>query len=92
MTIFYLQVTVIIDIKSELNPDFFKEKEENFDKLIYNVWKTVAVRLKSNRNILSKDVQSQSTSVEVKRINKQLLHMKQHVELVQFLKSIDVFY
>ena len=56
MTIFYIQITVIINIKSKLNHHFFNEKDENFDELIYNVWKTIVVRLKNDRNILSKDV------------------------------------
>ena len=84
-------MTVIIDIKFELNHHFFDKKDENFDELIYNVRKTVTVRLESNRNIFSKDIQSQSISIEVRRINKQLLHIKQHVELVQLLKLINVF-
>ena len=46
--------------KSEWNHYFFNEKDENFDELIYNVWETVVVRLKDDRNTFSKDVQSQS--------------------------------
>ena len=56
MTIFYIQATVIIDIKFELNHHFSDEKDENFDELIYNVWKTVIVSLESDRNIFSKNV------------------------------------
>ena len=35
--IIHIQVTIIIDIKFELNYHFFDEKDGSFDELIYNV-------------------------------------------------------
>ena len=37
MTIFYIQATVIIGIKFKINHHFLDKKDENFDKLIYNI-------------------------------------------------------
>ena len=54
VTIFYIQVIGIIDIKSEFNYYLSNGKDENFDELIYNVWEIVVVRLGNGRNILPK--------------------------------------